>query len=254
MDTKCNEPTCCRDINGPPKKPEDAAGVWGDYHCDLPVETAELMFLYVKNMHPAQKPDLVFWTGDNTPHDIWNQSIHDNTMYTIKTSEFLDKHMPEIPVVAVPGNHEFYPVNVMSFDGEDKILNKIGKHWDTWLDDKNLELFKAKGYFSYKPHVDHKAFDDVRVIGLNTQVCNNMNWHIWSQLNDPLDHMAWLETEFSKAEANNEKVLIMSHIPINNADCLHDWAIRYKALLERYQHIVRTTFYGHTHLEETAVN
>jgi len=113
---------------------EDGAEAWGNYNCDLPKETAELLFMYLKNMHPSEKPDLIFWTGDSTPHDVWNQTIHKNIMYTVEISKFLDDNMPEIPVVAVPGNHEFYPVNVMEFDDDsDVVLNKIGDQWSEWF-------------------------------------------------------------------------------------------------------------------------
>ena len=65
---------------------EDGAGAWGDYQCDLPKETAELLFMYIRNMHPSERPELILWTGDSTPHDIWNQTIHKNIMYTIQIS------------------------------------------------------------------------------------------------------------------------------------------------------------------------
>ena len=70
-------------------------------------------------------------------------------MYTIEISKFLDDNLPNIPVVAVPGNHEFYPVNVMEFDDDnDVVLNKIGDQWKEWFTPESQQLFKTKGYFS----------------------------------------------------------------------------------------------------------
>lgn len=81
-----------------------------------------------------------------------------------------------------------------------------------------------------------------------------MNWHIWHTLNDPNQHIKWLETELKAAEKNGEKVIMMGHIPNNDEDCLNDFSIRFKALAERYQHVIRGLYYGHTHQEEMAIN
>jgi len=56
------------------------------------------------------------------------------------------------------------------------------------------------------------------------------------------------------AETNEEKVLIIGHIPPNDEDCLDDFSKRFKALSERYQHVIRGFYFGHTHKEELAVN
>jgi len=44
---------------------------------------------------------------------VWEQSVEQNALYTVKVTEFLEKHLPNIPVIAALGNHEFFPVNVM---------------------------------------------------------------------------------------------------------------------------------------------
>lgn len=41
----------------------------------------------------------------------------------------------------------------------------------------------------------------------------------------------------------------MAHHPPGDADCLYQWSNRFRALLDRYQHIVRWSVYGHVHLE-----
>lgn len=41
----------------------------------------------------------------------------------------------------------------------------------------------------------------------------------------------------------------MGHIP-PNADCLNKWAKIYNALVERYSHLIRGIFYGHSHDDE----
>lgn len=66
----CGEPLCCRKSNGPGTN-ETAAGKWGTYHsCDLPTWTFEAA---LKDMREKEF-DILVWTGDNPPHNIWNQS------------------------------------------------------------------------------------------------------------------------------------------------------------------------------------
>lgn len=76
-----------------------------------------------------------------------------------------------------------------------------------------------------------------------------MNWYLWASLSDPNGEIAWLAKELKSAEKAGEKVIILGHIPPADGDCLHSWSNRFKGLFERYQHIVRLQFYGHSHDE-----
>ena len=49
---------------------------WGDYRkCDTPLRTIEAMYKHIANHHSI---DLIYWTGDLPPHDIWKQSRRGN--------------------------------------------------------------------------------------------------------------------------------------------------------------------------------
>ena len=49
---------------------------WGDYRkCDTPLRTIEAMYKHIAAHHSI---DLIYWTGDLPPHDIWKQSRHGN--------------------------------------------------------------------------------------------------------------------------------------------------------------------------------
>ena len=52
-------------------------------------------------------------------------------------------------------------------------------------------------------------------------------------------------------EAEGGFAILIAHIPASQ--CLHQFGLRYKALMERYQAVVRFTYYGHTHDEEIFV-
>ncbi len=62
---------------------ESPAGFWGSLNsCDLPIQTFDLFLKEVS----AINPDLIIWTGDNTPHDIWQQTQSYNLNFTILLS------------------------------------------------------------------------------------------------------------------------------------------------------------------------
>eukprot|EP00344_Euplotes_crassus_P003509 CAMPEP_0197000176 /NCGR_PEP_ID=MMETSP1380-20130617/5180_1 /TAXON_ID=5936 /ORGANISM="Euplotes crassus, Strain CT5" /LENGTH=434 /DNA_ID=CAMNT_0042417371 /DNA_START=534 /DNA_END=1838 /DNA_ORIENTATION=+ len=246
---QCNEPLCCRASSGKPKNPEDAAGKFGSLaDCDLPPITGEMVFDFVKSLD--EKPDVLFWTGDNVAHDIWNQTSHENSDYTVKISEWLQEHLGDIPVYPTPGNHEFFPVNAMSFDEKDDVIEQLSKVWKRWLDDDAFELFKKYGYYSMPLIGETETWDGFRVIALNTETCNHQNWYLFSQLNDPGDMLAWVEEEFKKLEQSGEKAFVIGHVKPGEDACLYEWSMRYRALAERYQHVIVANLFGHTHTED----
>lgn len=70
MDSRCNRPMCCREENGEPEDPKDAAGYWGSRgKCDVPFQTMEKAVEYIRDQLDA---DMIIWTGDNVPHEIWD--------------------------------------------------------------------------------------------------------------------------------------------------------------------------------------
>jgi sphingomyelin phosphodiesterase len=65
---------CCRPESGPtPTDPLKAAPYWGSFNkCDIPLHTVDALLADAKQKH--SDISMVVWTGDNTAHDIWNQS------------------------------------------------------------------------------------------------------------------------------------------------------------------------------------
>ena len=205
------------------------------------------MMKFIKNL--PNQPDLVFWTGDNIAHDIWNQSAHKNSEYTIQMTDWIKEHWGEIPVFATTGNHEFFPVNVMRFDGVHPILNDLSTVWKDWFDDQAFESFKNFGFYSMPLKGLSENWKGFRVMVLNTEVCNNMNWYLLTQNSDPFKHLEWIEATLRTAEENNEKVFVVAHVFPGGADCLYEWSVRYRAIVERYQHVILQHLVGHDHVE-----
>lgn len=59
----------------------------------------------------------------------------------------------------------------------------------------------------------------LRIIAINTNFCNNMNFWLLVNFNDPDGHLHWLYKELEKAEQNKEVVYVLGHIPPGK-DCL----------------------------------
>lgn len=69
----CNSYLCCRVDNGYPTNPGDtAAGYWGGYMCDIPRWTLQSFLRFVRD---DIKPDMMFWTGDNSAHNVWANTV-----------------------------------------------------------------------------------------------------------------------------------------------------------------------------------
>ena len=60
----------------------------------------------------------------------------------------------------------------------------------------------------------------LRLISLNTNFCNNMNFWLLINFEDPHKHLHWLYNQLLKAEFRKEKVFIIGHIAPGLSDCL----------------------------------
>ena len=85
--SNCKEYLCCRAYTGFAKKDgEIPAGEWGSSMCDLPVKTFQSMLDHIA---ANDVPDMVFWTGDSTPHDVWYNTADETVDYVIRVSEMI---------------------------------------------------------------------------------------------------------------------------------------------------------------------
>lgn len=86
-------------------------------------------------------PDAIIWTGDNTPHDIWQQTQSYNLNFTIILSEKI-RSATNATVIAAMGNHESWPVNVYDYNTDREwVLNSgLAQAWRYWLDEKAMKM------------------------------------------------------------------------------------------------------------------
>ncbi|KAF8793227.1 sphingomyelin phosphodiesterase-like [Argiope bruennichi] len=243
----CGEPLCCRPTSGPPKSPSDASGYWGDYRdCDIPLRTLENMLDHINKTH---KIDYVIWTGDIPPHDIWNYTRNDVIHLLHTASKVMLKYLGHVPIFPALGNHESSPVNsfpIPDVKGNDSIswlYNEIEKAWLPWVPDSSETLRLGAFYTA-------EVYPGLRIISLNMNYCNSLNWWLLINSTDPTGQLGWLVAQLQMAENKGEKVHIIGHIPPGEPDCLGVWSSNYNRIINRYESTVTGQFFGHTHSDE----
>mmetsp|Transcript_32963 Transcript_32963/g.43419 ORF Transcript_32963/g.43419 Transcript_32963/m.43419 type:complete len:259 (+) Transcript_32963:560-1336(+) len=81
------------------------------------------------------------------------------------------------------------------------------------------------------------------------EACYYFNIYLLGEMNDPGNHLAWLEKTLREMQDNGEVAIMIGHHSPGFPDCLSEWSKRLEAILERYQDVVRLSFFGHIHLE-----
>jgi len=169
----CDDYVCCRVQSGIPTDPAKAAGHWGGYKCDLPMRTFQNMLEHIVETHGSEI-DGIFWTGDNSPHNTYDNTVEEVVYYTRQiTKEIKSAFLNSgIPVYPSTGNHDTWPVNVEDFSapGINYPINHIVEDWHEWLGDEAAAEFVQYGYCSL-PFVP--AGEGSRVLVLNTQAAND---------------------------------------------------------------------------------
>ena len=98
----CNAYLCCRTAAGfPTKEGEIAAGEWGspNYDCDIPIKTFQSMLDHVT---AENLPDMVFWTGDNSAHNVWENTANESVLYTATVSTLIKNAFDGKNVTVMP--------------------------------------------------------------------------------------------------------------------------------------------------------
>jgi hypothetical protein len=88
------------------------------------------------------------------------------------------------------------------------------------------------------------------VIAINTEAAYDNNFYLIKNKNDPGNQLAWLEQKLNEMEENGETAILIGHHPVSSKCMLYEWSVRFRILMDRYQHIVRLSFFGHEHEEQ----
>ena len=126
-------------------------------------------------------------------------------------------------------------------------MQEIADAWVEWMEPQANEMFKKFGFFSQDLKLkDGKAVPSgSRVICLNTTAYAPQNWFTWGQREDPSGQYEWFEKELKEIEEQGGLALLLFHH--NPSTSMHQYSLRFRALIERYQHVVRVIATGHDH-------
>ena len=238
----CDEPVCCRTPASTYARIK--SGKFGYLaRCDC---SPALLDSFMDKAYELQ-PDFIIWTGDNSPHNSKNSSQDDNYEATIIVKNKLDEKFNfSIPIYPALGNHEKYPSDLYRTSEEDLLQNYAEIFKDYFYEEQAYESFRKYGYYSEK----YKD-TNLRIVVLNCLICDTWNFYIIGGRHQMAkDEFIWLENLLRQAEKNGEYVYIIDHFPINSSFQLTECAQRLRALMDRFDYIIRGYFSGHTHLDD----
>ena len=199
-------------------------------------------------------PDAIFWTGDNSSHNIWSNTVEEVTNYTETVTNVIKNALKDTDITMLPmhGNHDTWPVDEQDFASPNSnySINHIKDYWREWLDEDAYEKYGEYGYYSMDISTlkNGKSLPaGSRLIAYNTNACDKLNFNVWGERNDPGHQIAWLEQELLEVEAQEGLAVLIGHYtPVN---CQHEYGVRFRALMERFQNVIRFDVVGHTHFE-----
>uniref|UniRef100_A0A336KIJ5 Sphingomyelin phosphodiesterase n=1 Tax=Culicoides sonorensis TaxID=179676 RepID=A0A336KIJ5_CULSO len=246
---KCDDPTCCRESHGKPNNTANAAGKWGSYDCDVPWESVVDLVQHLKAEHGDA--EIIYYTGDTVDHGIWETSFEFNINAMKKFEDYMAEEFNGMKFYPILGNHEAHPVDVFAPEEISKeslsmnyLYGYISKAWRRWLPQSTELTLNRGGYYTT---LVRPGF---RVVGLNNNVCYNINWWVMYHPQEHTVQLNWLHDVLLQAEKANERVHILLHQPPGGESCYYVWAREYQKLIDRFHHIITGQFNGHTHREE----
>ena len=131
---------------------------------------------------------------------------------------------------------------------ESAVLTRLGDIYKIFLGDEAYASFVDRGYYS-KKHLD----TNLRIVAINAVYCDILNFYMIVNPTNPGNSITWLENTLREAEKNNEVVYLLQHIPTMEKTYLSECGKRYHAILDRFSHIIRGHFNGHTHNDEIRI-
>ncbi|KOC66747.1 Sphingomyelin phosphodiesterase [Habropoda laboriosa] len=252
--SNCGEPVCCR--KGQNKTNVNSlAGFWGDYEsCDTPWHAITDALTHIKETH--QDIDFIYFTGDIIDHGVWETSKEGNIQSLVKIYDKMHDIFKNIVLYPIFGNHEPHPLN--QFAPRNITQKDLTTRWlyelmadlwigYGWLPESARSTILQGGYYTVTPR---KGF---RIIALNSNACYSYNWWLLYNPKDPDNQLQWLASTLLEAEKNSELVHILSHIPANSNSCLKTWKREYLRIINRFSHLIKAEFNGHTHNDEIAI-
>jgi hypothetical protein len=202
-----------------------------------------------------------------------DEKARDSFIY--KTMAYVSSKMKhslgKIPVYFALGNNDSYRGDYALADEGEFLKSTCALFYHNFINPQETGNEYATFRHSYSQHgyynVENPMLDKGRIIGLNTNFFSTNNSDsIWEKSPAAVE-LNWLEQQLKSAEANDEKLWLLLHIPpgVNvystehrsKADDLQvylQWKApynqRYLNLVKRYHKNITASFAGHTHMDD----
>jgi hypothetical protein len=89
------------------------------------------------------KPDILFWTGDTVPHNVWDNEVKEVIDGMINITKIIKESFKgtNITVLPIEGNHDSWPANVVDFSkpNSNKVFNGFAPEWAEWLGNDTIK-------------------------------------------------------------------------------------------------------------------
>ena len=180
----CKETVCCHQDNGISQNSTQNAGYYGNYRCDAPESLLDSAVRNIRLVEPDVK--LVLLTGDLSAHNEWQKSQESNgRIANLVVSKFSEMNTT---VLLAVGNNECYPDHQFNPNKEAAMKENIGNSISKYLTKEEEVTLKSKGFYS-----KYMQALGVRVIALNSLVCDDTNFYLIANVTDPSGQLEWLE-------------------------------------------------------------
>eukprot|EP01114_Cavostelium_apophysatum_P013258 TRINITY_DN3168_c0_g1_i1.p1 TRINITY_DN3168_c0_g1~~TRINITY_DN3168_c0_g1_i1.p1 ORF type:complete len:560 (-),score=98.35 TRINITY_DN3168_c0_g1_i1:24-1703(-) len=243
----CGYPVCCRAEYG-----AGNAGKWGDYNCDPPYRTVQNIFTVLTKFFD---PDFVIYTGDSTPHSVWQQSEDEILRNILNVSTMMSEAFPNVPIFPTIGNHDTFPIDqyndhpidLTHHDDFRWLKDGLVEAWGAYLPESALGTVRERGYYSAL------AKPGLRIVSINTQWADGNNLYLLLNDNQEKNQTDWLVETLDESRANGEKVYLIAHIPPASANPNTSYAVDIVEIFTNYSDVIVAHFYGHTHEDQFEV-
>eukprot|EP00899_Mesostigma_viride_P027805 jgi/Mesvir1/8209/Mv12500-RA.1 len=242
-EASCTRRPCCRRQSHAHHR--NPAHPLASPRCDTSVRLLQSALGAAANVAPS----FVLVTGDTAPHGLDGlprEEARGRVLEAINsTARVFEQILPRTPVLFALGDTDFLPEGIdPGFPHNSWLLRPVAEIWSRWLPPNARVMFELTGAY------DVLVAPLVRVVVLNTQVCDVHNLYVFMENSTAATQLAWLDSVLYSARARGERVILTGHIPPGLAgDCWGTWSVRYQQLAHRYAlaGVIIAHVFGHQH-------
>lgn len=235
-------------------EPASDAQPTGRFRCDSSLNLLSSAFYSMSSINP--NPDFILILGDFIAHNTmyvvnpqgmrdFNYNIELLQLSFMQVSEVIRSYFPNTRIIPVLGNNDGYSDY---HDIQEEMKGKYYQYlWNLWhpLIGEMSSEFIMNGYYTTK-------YEDIKFICLNS---NHFSIKQRDYEEEAQEQMEWFEEELRKSDENNERVVIMMHIPPGistygkgdpNWDDIH--IDPFISSIKTYSHLILYILSGHLHI------